>query len=319
MFPRPEVLIPPGPDYALRIKHIYSRGWHQDYFLSGDEHIDSHECYLKLLIKHLEDAKERGALWISNGDMLDVINSVVDPRGSKGGTIAEVATSTYLDDVVDYVFGLLMPYADIVTQIGTGNHEAKVISRKEVDLIRHLVDKLNSVRSSGLPPIHRVGYTSWIRFMFENAREAGRSSEFMKLEHGTGGNSPVTKGVIQAQRRQVRTQLATFFVSSHIHEKWTQNFVSERPNLSTGKIELHRAAHIQLGSYKSDFRQDGTATWSMEKHGDPRPLGGMFLRFYCKDGETVHWRLDEPEIDYPNLQNYLRRPARISRVLAQAS
>jgi hypothetical protein len=314
---RPSVVLPKSADFALLIRHTFAKEWSQRYLLIGDAHHDSHECYLKLLKQHLDEARQTNALIIDNGDFFDAIVSANDPRGGKGGTLHELNKGDYLDALVDQAFDLFEPYADLFVYFGFGNHESKILARKETNLTRRLVEKLNAVRSKDLAPIHRAGYTGWIRFMFEtvsvNGVRANRSSEFMKLEHGTGGNSPVTKGVIGAQRRQVRTHGATFFVTSHIHESWQMNYVQERPNLSTSRIELHKSIHVQLGSYKSDFRHDGSATWAMEKMGDPKPVGGAWLKFYSKDGSNIGWNVTSTDVDYPNLASYLRLTPRILR------
>jgi hypothetical protein len=143
------------------------------------------------------------------------------------------------------------PYLSNLVYMGTGNHEQAVTIRKETDITQRFVDKANASRGD-LPRIHRAGYTGWIRFMFQRGNE--RTSHAMKIEHGTGGNSPVTKGTIQTNRRSSRTEGATFFVSGHIHEKWNMPLVVETLNSSTGRVELREVEHIQLGSYKSDFR-----------------------------------------------------------------
>jgi hypothetical protein len=53
-------------DYALRIRHADIKpGWEQWYLLTSDAHWDAPECYLKLLHKHLMEAKERDALGLA--------------------------------------------------------------------------------------------------------------------------------------------------------------------------------------------------------------------------------------------------------------
>lgn len=54
----PLIEVPPAPDYALKIRHTYKAGWEQWYFLTGDCHWDSPECYIRLLHRHLKEARE---------------------------------------------------------------------------------------------------------------------------------------------------------------------------------------------------------------------------------------------------------------------
>jgi hypothetical protein len=310
---RPDVLLPPASDYALRIKHTYKTGWKQRYLLIGDCHWDSPECYLRLLHRHLQEAKETDALIIDNGDFFDVIGGINDKRATKGSVVEEHSKLNYLDEVVEQGVDEFRPYADQFIYCGTGNHETSVLVRKETDITRRWVDDMNRVRTAGLPPIHRAGYTGWIRFMFNAMSGSNRFSMAMKLEHGTGGNSPVTKGTIQANRRQVRTHGATWFVTSHIHESWAMNYVVETLNLSSSRVELRRTQHVQLGSYKMDFRPDGVSTWAMMKMGDPKPIGGVWLEFYSRTGDIIEWRTYPVDVDYANIQDYLRPKARVVR------
>jgi hypothetical protein len=301
---RPIVEVPESREYSLKIRHEgIKAGWEQWYFLMSDCHWDAPECYLKLLHEHLGEAKDRNALVIDNGDFYEVISGAGDPRSSKGTIREEHVKVNYLDRLVDDGIDEFRPYLNNIVYMGTGNHEQAVTIRKETDITQRFVDKANDLRK-GLPPIHRAGYTGWIRFMFQRGNQ--RVSHAMKIEHGTGGNSPITKGTIQTSRRASRTEGASFFVSGHIHEKWNMPLVVETLNSSSGRVELREVEHIQLGSYKSDFRLDGTATWAMMKMGNPKPVGGYWLRFFYKNNR-IQWEVQKAQVDYPNLQSYLRK------------
>jgi hypothetical protein len=306
--PRPEVILPPAADYALRLKHTYKSGWEQWYLLTGDCHWDSPECYIKLLHKHLREAKDRGALWIDNGDFFEAISSRDDQRGSKGTLLEKHSGVNYLDRLVKDATEEFRPYLQMLTYAGTGNHDQAITIRRETDILQRFVDSANALRPSK-EQAYRAGYTGWIKFQFAQQNNSGRVSHCMKLEHGTGGNSPVTKGVIQAQRRSARTEGATFFVSSHIHEQWQMPGIVETLNTATGRVEQRKAMHIQLGSYRRDFRTDGCGTWIMQRSGTPKPIGGSWLRFWSPNGNDVLWEVSDTQVDYPNLNSYLRKAA----------
>lgn len=303
---RPEVILPPAPDYALRIRHTYTSGWEQWYLLTGDCHWDSPECYLRLLRKHLQQARDRNALWIDNGDFFEAISARDDSRGSKGTLEEKHSKVNYLDRLVDDGVEEFRPYLDMLAYMGTGNHDQAITIKRETDILQRFIDKANCLRPQS-NPIHRAQYTGWIRFMFGQPSKSSRFSWNMKLEHGTGGNSPVTKGTIQAQRRAARTEGATFFVSSHIHEQWALSGVVETMNSSTGRIEQRKVKHIQLGSYRRDFRTDGSGTWIMQKSGSPKPIGGAWLHLYSPNGNDVEWEVADTWVDYPRLTDYLRK------------
>src|SRR5262249_36738409 len=158
--------------------------------------------YLKLLHEHLREAKDRNALVIDAGDFYEVISGAGDPRSSKGTIREEHVKVNYLDRLVDDGVDEFNTYLGNLLYIGTGNHGQAATIAKEPDIPQRFGAKATSKRA-GLPPIHRAGYTGWIRFMFE--RGTSRVSHSMKIEHGTGGNSPVTKGTTQTNRRASRT------------------------------------------------------------------------------------------------------------------
>jgi hypothetical protein len=58
--------------------------------------------------------------------------------------------------------------------MGTGNHEQAVTIRKETDITQRFVDKANSLRGD-LRPIHRAGYTGWIRLCLRLTEASART------------------------------------------------------------------------------------------------------------------------------------------------
>lgn len=310
----PLVELPQFSDGALVVRHSLKPGFRQRYLITSDVHWDSPECYLKLIHEHLREARETGALVIDNGDFFDAIGGAGDPRGSKGAVIEEHQKVNYLDRLVDDGVAEFEQYADQFMYAGRGNHDWNITVRKETDIMRRWIEQMNQKRSAGLQPIHSAGYTGWIKFMFKRANgSGGRFSHSMKLEHGTGGNSPVTKGVIQASRRQTQTHGATFFVSGHIHEQWQLQTVAECLNASTHRVELRRIEHIQVGSYKADFRTDGVGTWFQQKIGTTKPVGGQWLEFTSRNGKDIEWTVSPAWVDYSKLPTYLRDKGKFIR------
>lgn len=305
---RPEILLPPAADFALRVKHTYKTGWEQWYLLTQDCHWDSPECYIKLLHRHLREAKERNALWIDGGDFFEAISAAGDGRGSKGTLIEEHVGVNYLDRLPNLAVKEFREYLDLLIYAGTGNHDQSILIKRETDILQRFVDAANETRGVKVP-IWRAQYTGWIKFQFAQQNNSGRHAFSMKVEHGTGGNSPVTKGVIQTNRRQVRTEGATFFMTGHIHEQFMVPLIVERLNEATGRVEQRNGMHIQVGSYRRDFRTDGCGTWIMQKSGTPKPIGGMWLRFFSRNGNDVEWEVTPTSVDYPNLNGYLRKAA----------
>jgi hypothetical protein len=295
----PQIISPPSPEYALRIKDTFSSGWERWYWLQGDAHEDAPDYLENLHQKHLKDVVARQALIIDVGDMFDVVNGRDDKRRSKSGTKPKLNKDNYLDEVVEDTAERHKPHADLFVYLGRGNHDLKVLKMCETDILRRVADKLNGWRNPKLPPIHVGGYGGWIRFEFETGKGSNCQSFSCKLFHGSGGGGKVTKGVIQTNRRNAECD-ADIFVTGHIHEKWELNTLKEGLT-AAGRVKVRESTHIQLGSYKLVFTPDGAGTWHTQREGGPKPIGGMFLRFYSPDGHKVFWETRKPHIDYDQL------------------
>jgi hypothetical protein len=83
-------------------------------------------------------------------------------------------------------------------------------------LIKLLVDRLNAVRDPQLPPIQRGGYQGFLRFWFRAEHGEHTYQYVLYREHGKGGASPVTHGVINFSRL-FTTFLADCYWLGHVH------------------------------------------------------------------------------------------------------
>ena len=139
-----------------------------------------------------------------------------------------------------------------------------------IDLISILVDKLN--RSGG--NVLAGGYTGYIRFLFTIGGK--RSSVNLKYHHGSGGNAPVTRGVIQTNRQSVFLPDADIVVNGHNHQAYIVPIPRERLSIG-GKIYKDYLWHIRTPGYKDEWQeQDG---WAVEKNGGPTSQGAAWLKF----------------------------------------
>jgi hypothetical protein len=295
----PEIIFPPSPDYALRVKDVFKAGWERWYWLQSDAHEDAPDYLEALHRRHLKDAMARSALIIDVGDMVDVVNGRDDKRRSKGGVKPHLNKDDYLDAVVDDVAERHREQADRFLYLGRGNHDLKVLKMCETDILRRVADKLNSWRSPNLPPIFVAGYGGWIRFEFRHASGGRKQSFDVKIFHGSGGGGKVTKGVIQTNRRNAECD-ADIYVTGHIHEKWNLETMKEGLT-QAGRVRIRESCHVQLGSYKLDFDPAHPGTWHEQREGGPKPIGGSFLRFYTPDARRVCWEIRKAEINYDKL------------------
>lgn len=231
----------------------------------SDEHYDSTKCDRRLLKKHHEQAKERNAAIFKFGDTFDMMGGKYDPRSTKKEVRTEYGQGqAYFNDVIKDAAKFYEPYKDNIALIATGNHELSIKTRQEVDVLGMLCESLG---------VEIGKYNGFIRFQF-NIGQGRRVSKNLYYTHGSGGNSPVTRGAIQTARRQDFVH-ADMFVSGHLHSE----FEIPRPVVrlsNDGKIVKEDQIHWQLGTYKDDSMTGG---WADMKGFAPPSLGGRWVTF----------------------------------------
>ena len=255
-------------DEVLTLRHDgIAAGWEQRYLLISDVHFDSPHCDRRLLTKHLEQAKAGGAGVLVIGDWFDAMQGKNDKRAHKEGTRKEDKKDAYFDGLVDHSAEYLEQYAANVVMMGKGNHETAIIKHNETDLLARLCKQLGTCH---------MGYSGFVRLMFDiNNKRTQRRLYFF---HGSGGGGPVTKGVIQTNRRAASVE-ADIFVTGHIHEAWAlENVVLKLSD--KGVPYQSTQLHIQLPTYKQEYTLRGG--FHIEKGRPPKPLGGYWLVF-CYD------------------------------------
>lgn len=275
---------PKGDIDVMRIKYTPSKKWSQYVLLVSDVHFDSKHCNRKMLKEHFDKAKERNAPIMSFGDFFDCMGGKYDPRSGKNDVRLEYNVPNYFDAIVKDAAKELEPYSDNIQFMSTGNHEASVLNRQEVDILQNLCEKLDVG--------NKKPYNGFVKFMFDRKGEkgGGRSSQTLYYSHGAGGNSPVTRGTIKASRRQVNIQ-ANMFVSGHTHSK----YILPLPytNVSdSGIIVKSEQTHVNLGTYKDDsfgginrdMSKQRTSGWADSNEFPPPSMGGCWLKFTYDTG-----------------------------------
>jgi hypothetical protein len=259
---------------VIRLK--YKAGWEKWFLLMSDEHFDSVHCDRKLLRDHHELALERNAGIFKFGDLFDCMGGKYDKRTNKADLRPEYQTAKYFDTIVEDAAKFYGRYAPNILLLADGNHETSISQRHEINILDRLAEKIN---------VPRGKYSGFIRFQFQNEAESKRKSFTMYYNHGSGGNSPVTRGAIKTNRRQHDVE-ADFYVSGHIHT----SMEIPRPRVRLNEqcnVELYEPEHILLGTYKNDFMTGG---WADHKEFSAPNLGGYWLRFFYKS-HKIHYEL----------------------------
>ncbi len=274
---------------SLTVVHVEievpNSGWSQDLLLRSDAHHDNALSNQKAEKLHLDQAKERGALIVDLGDMLDVMQGAYDPRQSKSQLRQEHAKDAYFDSVIDDAAAFYAPYSENWALMSMGNHESSVLKRHGTNLCDRVADGMR-LRSGGKRGPVVGSFHGWFVVRFKWGIRKSQSFKF-RYTHGTGGGGPVTKDLIQANRQLAFTENADFLLSGHTHDSWY--VIQPRTYLDDYGNEKRRdVAMLKLGTYKSEF--EAGSGWAAERGHPPRPIGAWWVSFYPTN-EKIRYRV----------------------------
>ncbi len=255
-------------------------------FLCSDLHLETPECDRARLKADLEDARKVGAGILVNGDVFDSIWPG-DKRFTPSVLRKELrGKDDMAQAIVDDGKKVLGPYADLIRVIGNGNHERAIHRRRSCDPIAMLIKDLNwDLERQGSP--HRIrhgGISGYMLTSFRFPAKEGWSTSGMAHRllyfHGSGGESPVTKGLININRIAANFDydLMTF---GHKHNRV---FVDDTCLYVTksGRIAHRQRVSCLTGSYVTSYRQGGQKNPIHYNYAEdfisiPKPIGGLFV------------------------------------------
>lgn len=168
--------------------------------LFSDLHLDSPDCDIETLKKHLDFCKKEGRFILMGGDEFDAILHTDKKRytPSRGNDNRD----DQINKKLEIAIALLQPYADNILFIGRGNHEESILKYSGVDMIDLLVKELNHWKHNG--QIVKGNYQNFLRFNWVKSFN-GPSMKSMQhydilQHHGMGNSAPITKGALDFNR-----------------------------------------------------------------------------------------------------------------------
>ncbi|MBO4622537.1 MAG: metallophosphoesterase [Bacilli bacterium] len=162
--------------------------------LFSDIHFDSPDCDKATLKKHLDFCLKDGRYILIGGDLFDAIllrdgKRAVNHLMEKGDNQLNIK----INEIVEF----LRPYKDNILFIGRGNHEESILKYSGVDILELTTQLLNA---GSKHQIQYGNYANFLRFNFVNKSNRSLLHYDIFENHGAGGNSPVTKGMIDFNR-----------------------------------------------------------------------------------------------------------------------
>jgi len=264
-----------------------SAGWEAWGLLTSDRHTDNQYSDWEFQKEHLELAKKRGAFIIDAGDVFDLMQGKYDPRKDLDLLREEHKGQDYLDRVLRSAKRDYSPYAENFAVIGMGNHESNILDRLGTNMIDRLVVELNRSLEDKKSDhhIYAGGYSGWVLFRF-NIHKTVQRSKVLAYYHGSGGASPVTRGVISTNRMSVYLPDADIVLTGHTHDQFVVPIPRVRISTQSGTLTQDNQYHVKTGTYK-DERQDGFSGWALQQQdGAPKVKGACWVRFYLQDANN---------------------------------
>jgi len=258
---------------SLEIPLEKNSSFEQWFFIISDQHFDSTHCDRDKMKQDLETVVKRKAIILSVGDFFDIMGSKKDPRSTKSELRPEYLKSDYFSCVIDDAVDYLDKYAKYIAIMCQGNHETAIIKNNEIDILHHLVARLNDKAKS---QIIQGEYEEFVRVSFVSNSD-NKYSKMFYLNHGWGGASPVTGGTIH-HHRVAEYVKADIICMGHLHTTQIDERMYWEPNNQDTVLEKSQL-FIRTGGYKKG-RVAGETTWETVKGIKPKPRGGIWLRFY---------------------------------------
>ncbi len=245
-------------------------------FLCSDFHLGSANSDHDLIVKQLSRAKAIGARVMINGDVFDAIGpkdrrfdlTTLHPQISREKDLAKA--------IVGMARDLLLPYASIIDLINIGNHEETWVTYGYNDPVRRLLEELAREGSKA----KHGSFWGYIRTGFVVPGYRKRPTHKLLYLHGTGGDSPVTKGTIDFNRKG-RNWVYDCLTFGHKHNLVCA--VDQMADVTAkGKYTERKQLNLQTGSYYRNYKQltDGEVldqSYAARSGHPPKPLGGVFL------------------------------------------
>jgi hypothetical protein len=232
-------------------------------FLSADWHWDNPKSRWDCIERDLKMAKRLDALVVSCGDHLCLMQGKYDKRSNKDSIRPEHQAGSYIDRVVDTAAEFLTPYADQMGLISVGNHESAIYNRHETCVTTRLVERLRLAGSQ----CHRGGYNGWLQFCARPSTGKSTSQWRLYYHHGSGGDSPVTQGLI-GMNRVTQYVDADCVLSGHIHARNLSTVCRERLS-SHGIRRVSETTLVRCSTYKDEWSP--LVGWHVEQGRGPRP------------------------------------------------
>lgn len=244
------------------------------FLLRSDAHHDAVACDRELEMKHLLEAKKRGAYILDIGDLFDCMQGRYDKRSDRSALREEYRHGQYFNRLIDVAVERYAPFADRWLLMSRGNHETAIAKHNDFDLTEQLYARLKP----NAPHLQLGTYAGFVRLKVRR-KPASSNCMLIAYHHGFGGSAPVTRGVIQSNRMAISYPDADLVWSGHTHTEFYVSVARQRVT-RINQVERGEQVHIKSPGYKEDtLKGEG---WAVEKGFMPGSLGAWWMRVWLE-------------------------------------
>jgi hypothetical protein len=259
----------------------------------SDLHIGAINVDYDLIDKELREARDNGDRININGDLFDMILPKDHKRYRPDVLHPDLqGRANVRDATIKMGYEILKSSAPYIDMIGMGNHERSMEMYHATDVTASIINKLNKLKNTN---VRYGGYTGFIDYRYSNGRTGSNRRVVVAYHHGSGGNAPVTKGMIGFHRK------ATYVDSDIVWEGHKHNRLVDatplrmRCPLRGDEITFDQQVFIMTGGYMDydmaqsheDVMRDGRKSNYAQDWGlPPQQKGGVrvLVKFHRKTG-----------------------------------
>lgn len=272
-----------------KVRHATEEGQPVYRMLCSDYHLGSANSNHDLIVKNLATCKKHGGRVLINGDVFDAICPTDKRYDAHVLHPSLMGKKDLAKAIVDMAFDLLSPYAEIIDVIGIGNHEEAWIKYNHGDPVRTLIERLND-KAGGC--IAHGGFWGYINTSFDIKGVRQKPTHRLLYLHGTGGDSPVTKGTIDFNRKGRNWKYDTLTFGHKHNEVCAADAIAD--STEEGDYFETKQLNLQTPSYYRNYRQlrageELDQSYAASKGHPPKPMGALWLTLRAARNEVGVW------------------------------
>jgi hypothetical protein len=170
---------------------------------------------------------------------------------------------------IDWLVKLFEPIKHKCIGLLEGNHEDAYRKHQDGDPQKHLCDRLG---------VQNMGYSAFIRLVFERAKSTEHHEYLGAVSHGSG--CAITKGAkLNRLERFMDNFNARWYAHGHVHDCIT-NSKSYIDLTGSNQIVSRQKCGAMTGSWFTAYTQDIPASYSEIKNYPPNIIGCPVFEFH---------------------------------------